>query len=437
MDLKITELSTSDVFERLSLPNVKLIDIRPVEAYNGWRLSGESRGGHIINAKSLPFKWLRYLDWLDIVHSKSIETTDELIIYGYNTNETQTVAEHFWRAGYHTIHIYNFFVQEWSSNPQLPLATLSRFKQLVSARWLNTLLSHGYAPELDNQKFIVVHAYYRDSSSYNKGHIPGAVGLDTNSIESPLTWNRRPPHELKDVLEQTGISSDTTVILYGKCESPNLTDPFPGSRAGHLGAMRCAFIMLYAGVKDIRILNGGFQSWTDEGFEVSTEASQAKSIPDFGATIPQYPEFAIDTPQARDVLRSANKNLVCVRSWSEYIGQTSGYNYIKKKGRIPGAIFADCGSDAYHMENYRNVDHTTREYQEIEKNWAASNITPFKHNSFYCGTGWRASEAFINAWLMGWSDISVYDGGWFEWSSDENNPFETGIPVQKKFTTKP
>jgi thiosulfate/3-mercaptopyruvate sulfurtransferase len=29
---------------------------------------------------------------------------------------------------------------------------------------------------------------------------------------------------------------------------------------------------------------------------------------------------------------------------------------------------------------------------------------------------------------MGWPKVSVYDGGWFEWSADPKNPFETGIP---------
>jgi thiosulfate/3-mercaptopyruvate sulfurtransferase len=42
--------------------------------------------------------------------------------------------------------------------------------------------------------------------------------------------------------------------------------------------------------------------------------------------------------------------------------------------------------------------------------------------AFYCGTGWRASLAFFYAWLMGWQRISVYDGGWLEWSSDPANP---------------
>ncbi|MFP4622653.1 MAG: sulfurtransferase, partial [Gemmatimonadota bacterium] len=110
-------------------------------------------------------------------------------------------------------------------------------------------------------------------------------------------------------------------------------------------------------------------------------------------------------------------------------GEVSGYNYIEKTGRIPGSVFGNCGSDAYHMENYRNLDHTTREFGEIEEIWRDAGVTADKHNAFYCGTGWRGSEAFFNAWLLGWPRVSVFDGGWFEWSGDPANPIETGEPA--------
>ena len=29
---------------------------------------------------------------------------------------------------------------------------------------------------------------------------------------------------------------------------------------------------------------------------------------------------------------------------------------------------------------------------------------------------------------MGYPNVSVFDGGWFEWSNDPNNPYETGEP---------
>ena len=178
----------------------------------------------------------------------------------------------------------------------------------------------------------------------------------------------------------------------------------------------------------MKVLNGGFQSWKDAGYEISTYDVPKKPVAGFGAKIPGKPELAVDIPEAKEMLKSNDAELVCVRSWSEYIGEVSGYNYIEKKGRIPGAIFGNCGSDAYHMENYRNVDHTTREFHEIAEIWEEAGITPEKHLAFYCGTGWRGSEAFYNAWLMGWPRVSVFDGGWFEWSNDPENPNETGIP---------
>ena len=186
--------------------------------------------------------------------------------------------------------------------------------------------------------------------------------------------------------------------------------------------------MMYAGVKDVRVLNGGMQSWKDAGFEVSSEETIPLPISDFGATIPLHPELVVDVPQAKEMLKSDSAELVCVRSWPEWIGEVSGYNYIEKKGRIPGAVFGNCGTDAYHMENYRNVDHTTKEFHEIAETWKEVGITPNKHLAFYCGTGWRGSEAFFNAWLMAWPQVSVFDGGWFEWSNNPNNPVESGIP---------
>jgi thiosulfate/3-mercaptopyruvate sulfurtransferase len=68
--------------------------------------------------------------------------------------------------------------------------------------------------------------------------------MDTLAIEAPETWNRRSPEELKKAFEDHGITSDTSVILYGKYMSPDNNDPFPGSAAGDIGAIRCAFVMM-------------------------------------------------------------------------------------------------------------------------------------------------------------------------------------------------
>jgi thiosulfate/3-mercaptopyruvate sulfurtransferase len=427
---EVREITTSELNVVREEPDIIIVDVRSVDAYNGWREAGEPRGGHIRGARSLPAKWTDYVDWIDIVRHKGFTHDREYIIYGYERETVEMVARLFIRTGHPRVRMYLRFLSEWSPSHTLPMDRLPRYRHLVSARWVKELISRGSAPEFDGSRYVICHAHYRNRSAYERGHIPGAIDLDTNTLESSDTWNRRSPAELREALGSKGITSATTVVLYGTFLGPRNDDPFPGSSAGHLGAMRCAFILLYAGVRDVRVLNGGMQSWLDAGFEVSTEDAHALPAPDFGSVIPGSPELAVDLAEAVDIIGAKDKNLVSVRSWREYIGQVSGYNYIERKGRIRGSVFASCGSDAYHMENYRNLDHTTREYHEIEREWRKAGITPDKHNAFYCGTGWRGSEAFLNAWLMGWPRVSVYDGGWFEWSNNEY-PSETGIPDEQ------
>jgi len=425
---KITEISTKQVFNLLNAKNTIIIDVRPIDAYNGWKIKGEKRGGHITKAKSLPIKWTNYMDWIEIVRTKHILPENKIVIYAYTEEDSKKVANLFIKDGYTDVSVYNNFIEEWAGNEDLPMEHLARYKHLVSADWVNSLISGGQPDEYDNNKYIVVHSHYRNRNAYLSGHIPGAIDMDTLALESPETWNRRSPEELKKALEKHGITSDTTVIMYGKFMTPDNDDEFPGSAAGHIGAIRNTMIMLYAGVKDVRILNGGFQSWKDAGYEITTDDIPKKAVSDFRVQIPANPEIIVDIPQAKEMLKSKTAELVSTRSWPEYIGEVSGYNYIEKKGRIPGSIFGNCGTDAYHMENYRNLDHTIREEQEVATIWREVNITPNKHLAFYCGTGWRGSEAFFNAWLMGWPRVSVFDGGWFEWSNDPANPIETGLP---------
>lgn len=428
MTSPIKILNTKEVFNLIDNENIKIIDVRTVDAYNGWRLNNESRGGHIKGAKSLPAKWIKYIDWIEIVYSKKILPEHKIVVYGYSEDEINGVTKLFLRAGYSDINVYNDFVQKWTANKELPMENLARYRQLVSAGWLKTLVNGGVPAEYSNNKFVVCHSHYQNPDDYNTDHIPGSIAIDTNELESSETWSRRSPEELKMALEKHGITAETTVVLYGRFSFPDNDDPFPGSSAGHLGAIRCAFIMMYAGVKDVRVLNGGMQSWKDAGYEVTTNETTPVPVSGFDAVIPGQPNLAVDIPEAKQIIASKMAELVSVRSWPEWIGEVSGYNYIMKKGRIKGAVFGNCGTDAYHMENYRNVDHTTKEFHEIAKIWEEAGITPDKHLAFYCGTGWRGSEAFFNAWLMGWQKVSVFDGGWFEWSNDPDNPYETGIP---------
>lgn len=428
----MNELSTQELAQKFDSLDTILIDIRPIAAYNGWALQGERRGGHIAGAKSIPMQWTQYMDWVEVLEEKNITKGHSIIIYGYDAEETLQMAKRLQKLGYENVSLYNHFV-EWAANPKLSMNKLPRYQQLVYPEWVKQLIEGQDPPNYNNSRYVICHSHYDHIQDYHRGHIPGAIPVDTNSLESTETWNRRSAEDLKETLQKLGIRHDTTVVIYGRFSSPVYDEEqFPGKSAGHLGALRCAAIMLYAGVEDIRILNGGITSWETKGYSLSTQPTKPDSIDDFGTEIPAHSEFMIDTPEAKQLLASDEGELVSIRSWEEFIGNRSGYHYIEQKGRIPGAVFGNCGSDAYHMENYRNFDHTMREYHEIQKAWEEGGITSDKHIAFYCGTGWRGSEAFINAWLMNWPKISVYDGGWYEWCNDPSNPIEKGHPKEKK-----
>jgi thiosulfate/3-mercaptopyruvate sulfurtransferase len=275
---------------------------------------------------------------------------------------------------------------------------------------------------------LLFHVNFGVPEEYEEDHIPGALYLDTNRLEDPADWNRRSPAELERALCALGITKETTVVLYGRDTEGHANEKWPGRRAGQIAATRAALILHYCGVEDVRLLDGGYDCWVREGNGLETAIRDPAPVASFGARIPLRPDVIVDLGEAKQILADPeDAALVSVRTWNEHIGELSGYNYIGPAGRIAGDVWGNCGSDAYHMEHYRNVDNTMRAYPEIAANWAEAGITPAKWVAFYCGTGWRASETWFYAYLMGWPRIAVYDGGWFEWSKDpRNNPIELG-----------
>jgi thiosulfate/3-mercaptopyruvate sulfurtransferase len=242
------------------------------------------------------------------------------------------------------------------------------------------------------------------------GHIPGAAYLDTSELETPPLWNKVDDAALLALLLRHGVRHDTTVVLYGR---------------NNLAAARAAHLMLYAGVADVRLLDGGFTGWRALG--VATETGPGRIYPParaFGATLPAHPSYLLDMAAVRALHRDDPAALVSVRTWPEYNGQTSGYPYIDARGDIPGALWGRLlnDDDINGMSEFHLPDGRMAAADAIRQIWNDAGIHPGRRAVFYCGTGWRASLAFFYAWLMGWEQIAVYDGGWNEWSRDPANP---------------
>ena len=85
--------------------------------------------------------------------------------------------------------------------------------------------------------------------------------LDTNWLEDPADWNRRPAAEIEATAPALGIARGTTVVLYGRDTEGDANEKWPGRRAGQIAATRAALILRYAGVDDVRLLDGGYDRW--------------------------------------------------------------------------------------------------------------------------------------------------------------------------------
>lgn len=294
------------------------------------------------------------------------------------------------------------------------MAKHNRHNKLVRPFWVHRMLQGQKEKISSGRPLAIFEVDSEGPAAYRSAHIPGAVYLDTNTLESLPLWNRVPDRELETALLAHGVRHDTPVLLYGR-----------DTRA----AARAAVLMMYAGVEDVRLLDGGFQAWLAAGYEVEVGERLPVAAQSFGRRVPAHPEYIIDIEEARAILADKDAVLVSIRSWAEHTGQISGYEHTQARGRIAGSVWGYAGSTPDEMDHFRQEDNTMRSPGEIEANWRAWGITPDKRIAFYCGTGWRASEAFFYAYVMGWERISVYDGGWREWSMDPANPVETGEPT--------
>lgn len=238
---------------------------------------------------------------------------------------------------------------------------------------------------------------------YMREHLPGALYLNTNCFERAPDWNILPARELEPALLALGITSQKTVHLYGR---------------NRWAVARTALALLYAGVADVRWVTSGKAAWKAAGNSLETGQNLPTPAHAFGGAFPGCPEYIVDLEQTRTALTDPGAVVADVRSWDEYSGQVSGYSYIDARGRIPGSAWIGEAPEKVHAASVPGASHQRmcHMYKEVVSAWSRKGVTSERQVIFYCGTGWRASEAFWIARVMSWKQISVYDGGWLEWS---------------------
>lgn len=292
------------------------------------------------------------------------------------------------------------------------MVTKKRDAMLVDSEWV---LENLQTPNL-----VILESCYEEddvhSTTVSSTYIPGAIsvhpsyfecGLDKSKYypqyKCPADGNLLSGEHLHTAIMNLGIDAKTVVMVYGKGDVPMMS------------SCRVAWSLMYAGVEDVRLLNGGFPAWVRFGGSMSDVPNALEPKTDFwGSCKTQYLAETTDIKDGAGVL-------VDIRRWREFSGTYDDtYSFFKQSGHIPKAIWGG-NWDEYLDENGLLISLDT-----VRQKWATLGIGAENSDTliFYCGTGWRSCVGFVLAHRMGYN-AKNYDDSFYGWSAKGNEIHKT------------
>jgi 3-mercaptopyruvate sulfurtransferase SseA len=427
------KVDSAHIATRLFDQDFAVIDTRTDEEYLGWQLYGETRGGHIPKAVNIPYAWfynadkttLSYAALKALLEARGI-TPDKEVTAHCTAGIRSGYAYFLLRLmGYSRVSNYDASIWDWADNTSYPMEKSPNYSTVVYPAWVKSVIdfhapgsTSAAPPQYPNDrshKYVVFETQWGTindmnqgwaDDAYIKGHIPGAIHSNSDIYENDFPrWFLRPDNELKAAIGNMGITPDTTVIVYSDSS---------------IFAARLWWILKYAGVSDVRFMNGDMNQWKANGYPVETTINSPIATSYTGTVNPAY---LATTAYVEANYNAGTTQMVDVRSGGEFAGLLSGYGYLVNKGRIPGAVWAYNGDDSSLI--YRDADGTLRSYEEVKALWSSLGIKSTGLNStlldkeaiFYCGGGYRSSLTFFYGYLMGYTNIRNYSDGWSGWST--------------------
>ena len=389
---EIKAISLEDFTKNLSNSEYQFIDTRDDEAYNGFKVDNVKNGGHLKNSIQYSTSFIGKVNKnkeAKFISDKGLDKNKKIVVYDTNKDNIEKVSDKFASLGYEVYKFEDYKTFADNDANKANIVAYPEYQNLVSPKWVKGVQDGKNTETYTNDNYAIFEVSWGelDKAKAYKEHIKGAYHFNTDWIEEGPVWNLHSADEIKKNLLKQGITSDKTIILYSSDAS---------------AAFRVNWALKWAGVKDVRVLNGGLQTWKDTGYETESNVNTPQEAKDFGVNVPAHPEY--DIARAKEMSEKAQKEgikLVSIRSWDEYTGKTSGYDYIDKKGEPKGAVYGFSGTDAANMDDYYDPDGTLRNPQEIYNLWKGQGISETDKIAVYCGTGWRNSIPWFMTQLTG------------------------------------
>jgi thiosulfate/3-mercaptopyruvate sulfurtransferase len=278
--------------------------------------------------------------------------------------------------------------------------TYSHPEVLLSTDWVN---QHKTG---DNVRLVEVDV---DTSAYDEGHVPGAVGWNWQSqLSDNVRRDVLTKEEFAKLMATSGIANDTAVVLYGD--------------NNNWFACYAFWQMKLYGHKDVRIMNGGRKLWQMQ------KRPLTKEVPHHSRSryVPSDPDTSVRA--FRDNVMAAIKeskfNLVDVRSPDEYSGKViapPGMNETAQRGgHIPTAHNVPWALAV-------NEDGTFKDHDALLEIYRSRGVSPYDNTIAYCRIGERSAHSwFVLKYLLGYPSVKNYDGSWTEWGNLINAPIAKG-----------